>query len=165
MLYADDMLQLLITKSIINLVRTAYSIWILIVLKINLDKSIFKLTVMWSIKFEWFAHLSFKWSIWQNKCKYGKALSFALFSKVALLTIPFSAFKKRYRKKERWKGGMTQNQVYYIYSCRKDWCSLQSHLHMIFIFVMVALSSLLLKNCRRLLKILSEKRKVVSVHS
>lgn len=163
MFYADDMLLLLIAKSIINLVRTVYSIWILIVLKINLDKSIFKLTVMWSIKFEWFALLDFKWSIWQNKYKYRKAFPFALFSKVALLTIPFSAFKKRYKKTT--ENRMTQNQVSFSYWYRKDWCSLQSHLHMIFIFVMVALSSLLLKNCWRLLKILSEKRKVVSVHS
>lgn len=108
MLHADDMLLLLIEKSIINLVRTADSIWILIVLKINLDKSIFKLTVMWSIKFEWFALLDFKWSIWQNKCKYGKAFSFALFSKVEQLTILFSAFKKKY-KKENWKGNDTKS--------------------------------------------------------
>lgn len=163
MLYADDMLLLLIEKSNINLVMTAYSIWILIILKINLDKSIFKLTVIWSIKFEWFALLDFKWSIWQKKYKYGRAFSFALFSKVAQLTIPFSAFKKRYKK--RTEKGKTQNQVSYSYWCRKNWCSLQSHLHMIFVFVMVALYSLLLKNCRRLLKILSEKRKVVSAHS
>lgn len=163
MLYVDDILLLLIAKSIIKVVRTECSIWIPVALKINSDKSIFKLTVMWSIKFKWFALLDFKWSIWQSKCKYVRAFSFALFSKVALFTIPFSVFRKRYKKST--EKGMTQNQVSYSYWCRKDWCSLQSHLHMIFIFVMVALYSLLLKNCRRLLKILSEKRKVVSVHS
>lgn len=94
MFYADDMLLLLIAKSIINLVRTVYSIWILIVLKINLDKSIFKLTVMWSIKFEWFALLDFKWSIWQNKYKYRKAFPFALFC-LPFLSLPSRRGTKR----------------------------------------------------------------------
>lgn len=156
------MLLLLIAKSITNVVRIVYSIWILIILKINIDKSIFKLTFMWSIKFEWFALLDFKWSTQQNKCKHGSGFSFSLFAKLQSLpslSLPSRKGTKRVLKRE-W-----QNQVSYSYWCRKDWCSLQSHLHMIFIFVMVALSSLLLKNCRRLLKIVSEKRKVVSVHS
>ena len=46
MFYADDTPLLLTAKSIINLVRTVYLILILITLKINIDKSLPKVTVM-----------------------------------------------------------------------------------------------------------------------